>query len=44
MSSESIVETVGPGVGGRWDTHVKEDWGKFVDFVMFFFMHNLMST
>lgn len=43
MSSKSIVETVGPGVGGRWEAHFKEGWGKFVDFVMFFFMHNVMS-
>ena len=35
MSSKSIVETVGPGVGGRWEAHFKEGWGKFVDFVMF---------
>lgn len=43
MSSKSIVATVGPGVGGRWEAHFKEDWGKFVDIVMFFFLNNLMN-
>lgn len=43
MSSKNIVGTVVPGVGGRWEAHFKEGWGKFVDFVMFFFLNNLMN-
>lgn len=38
---------MGCGVGGRWGAHFQEDWGggwgKFVDFVMFFFLNSLMS-